>query len=131
MVGEDLNDVREDSDYGIIPPSDALIHDLGLTLYPAIWSRLTKWDKWEKVPSKRPRSGIPATYQAVYVNSLALINKGRAYNYGEEYLEMFVTLENSVARFENFCKIGAPKKVLADEITLMMAAAKRVESAIS
>jgi len=114
-----LEDIKINTKYEILPPSNELIQELGLSLSPSIWERKFAYDKWEYREEKENMVDIvPLEFKPLYIKALNVINKARKKDYG--YDEEIARLENRVFRFERLCQLGgAPKEIIEKETYLI------------
>lgn len=108
-------DIVDNTEYGIIPPSEELINGLWLQLHSSIWENKMRWDKWEEREVKE--KGDYVAYQDIYEKGIDLINYGRKHN-NDAHCE-FANLESRVARFERLNELSAPAEIIEKEIKLI------------
>ena len=94
-----LDDTKENTEYGIIPPSDELIYVLGpLHLFSNRWCRKLRGDKWDPLPEKVPEKLPDNPYTELYNEAVHFINLGRVNYLGNEFL--FDELEEKTKSLE-------------------------------
>lgn len=118
-------DITENSNYKVYPFPREIIDAIGLRLYPPRWSFISPDSEWEyRAPRTRSQQDF-GKFNSYYDKALRILNFLRTTpnNKNEENSR----LEMRVSRFERLCELGAPKEIIAKEISLIINIVEELE----